>query len=72
MTVSKGKKIMDLENRLVAALGVREGMGGIGSLGLTNANLLLLEGVSVMAQWLTYLTRNHEVVGSIPGTRSVG
>ena len=29
-------------------------------------------GVPVAAQWLTYLTRNHEVVGSIPGTRSVG
>ena len=24
-------------------------------------------GVPVMAQWLTNLTRNHEVVGSIPG-----
>ena len=25
------------------------------------------EGVPIMAQWLTNLTRNHEVVGSIPG-----
>ena len=24
------------------------------------------EGVPVVAQWLTNLTRNHEVVGSIP------
>ena len=24
-------------------------------------------GVPVVAQWLTNLTRNHEVVGSIPG-----
>ena len=24
-------------------------------------------GVPIMAQWLTNLTRNHEVVGSIPG-----
>ena len=24
-------------------------------------------GVPIMAQWLTYATRNHEVVGSIPG-----
>ena len=25
------------------------------------------DGVSVAAQWLTNLTRNHEVVGSMPG-----
>ena len=25
------------------------------------------QGVPVMAQWLTNPTRNHEVVGSIPG-----
>ena len=24
-------------------------------------------GVPVMAQWLTNMTRNHEVMGSIPG-----
>ena len=29
--------------------------------------LLKRYGVPVMAQWLTNLTRNHEVVGSIPG-----
>ena len=27
----------------------------------------LAEGVPVMAQWLMILTRNHEVVGLIPG-----
>ena len=34
MNISTEKKIMDLENRLVAAQGEREGVGGIGSLGL--------------------------------------
>ena len=38
MNISSEKNIMDLENRLVAAWGEREGVGGIGSLGLTNAN----------------------------------
>ena len=38
MNLSTEKKIMDLENRLVAAPGEREGVGGIGSLGLTDAN----------------------------------
>ena len=38
MNLSKEKKIMDLENRLVAAQGEREGVGGIGSLGLMDAN----------------------------------
>ena len=32
----------------------------------SNSNSMLL-GAPVMAQWLTNLTRNHEVVGSIPG-----
>ena len=27
----------------------------------------MIKGVPVLAQWLTNLTRNHEVVGSIPG-----
>ena len=28
---------------------------------------LVIEGVPVVAQWLTNPTRNHEVAGSIPG-----
>jgi len=38
MNISTEKKIIDLENRLVAGQGKREGVGGIGSLGLTDAN----------------------------------
>ena len=38
MNVSTEEKIIGLENRLVAAPGEREGIGGIGSLGLTDAN----------------------------------
>ena len=41
MNISTEKKIIDLENRLVAApggVGGGEGVGGIGSLGLTDAN----------------------------------
>ena len=33
--------------------------------------LLFLEGVPIVAQWLTNMTRNHEVVGSIPGLAHV-
>ena len=38
MNLSTEKKIIDLENRLVAAWGEREGVGGMGSLGLMDAN----------------------------------
>ena len=36
MNISSEKKIMDLENRLVAAQQEREGVEGIGSLGLSD------------------------------------
>ena len=32
-----------------------------------NTLKMTLLGVPIVAQWLTNLTRNHEVVGSIPG-----
>jgi len=38
MNISTEKKIMDLENRLVAAQWEREGVGGIRSMGLSDAN----------------------------------
>ena len=37
---TKQKQIMDMENRLVAAKGEREGVGGTGSLGLVDVNYL--------------------------------
>ena len=46
MNVSTEKKIIDLENRLVAAKGEREGEGGSGrhwELGVNGCKLLLLE-----------------------------
>jgi len=36
MNISTEKKIMDLENRFVAAPREREGVGGIGSFGLSD------------------------------------
>ena len=38
MNLSTGKKLMDLENRLVVAKGEEEGVGWTGNLGLVNAN----------------------------------
>ena len=38
MNLSSEKKIMDLENRLVAAWGEKEGVGGIESLGLLDTS----------------------------------
>ena len=38
MNISTEKKIMELENRLMAAWGEREGVGGFGSVGLLDAN----------------------------------
>ena len=34
--------------------------------GVGNENLKINKGVPVVAQWLTNLTRNHEVAGSVP------
>ena len=45
MNLSTEKKIMDLENRLVVAK--REGVGWIGSLGLTDADYCLQNGISM-------------------------
>ena len=45
MNLSTEKKIMDLENRLVVAKG--QGVGWIGSLGLTDATYCLWNGLAM-------------------------
>ena len=44
MNLSTEKKIMDMEYRFVVAKGEWEGVGGIGSLGLIDANYCLWNG----------------------------
>ena len=43
--------------------------GGVSCLLLTFSwfKKIKVEGVPAVAQWLTNLTRNHEIAGSIPG-----
>ena len=45
--LSTEKKIMNLENRLVVAKGEREGVGGTGSLGQTDADCCLWDGLAM-------------------------
>ena len=47
MNISTEKKIMDLENGLVVAKGEGEGVGGIGSLGFTDANYCFWNGFTM-------------------------
>ena len=47
MNLSTEKKIMDLENRLVAAQVERKGVGGIESLGLMDANYCTWNGLAM-------------------------
>ena len=47
MNICTEKKIMDLENRLVVAKGEGEGVGGIGSLGLSDANYCAWNGFTM-------------------------
>ena len=47
MKLSTGKKLMDLENRLVVAKGKEEGMGWLGSLGLTDTKYWLWNGLAM-------------------------
>ena len=47
MKLTTEKKIMDMENRLVVAKEEGEGMVGLGSLGLTDTNYCLWNGLAM-------------------------
>ena len=47
MNLSTEKKLMDMQNRPVVAKVEREGVGWIGSLGLTDANYYLWNGLAM-------------------------
>ena len=47
MNLTKEKKTMDLENRLMVAWGKGEGVGWIGSLGLIDADYCLWNGLAM-------------------------
>ena len=69
MNLSTEKKIIDLENRLVAAWQGREGVGGIRSLGLTDANYCSWNGFTMRSCCVAlrtmsrYLHRNTTMGG---------
>ena len=60
MNISSEKKIMDLENRLVVAKGEKEGVGGIGNLGLIDADYCLWNGLAMRSSCVALGTMpNH-------------
>ena len=71
MNLSTEKKIMDLDNTLVAARREREGVGGIGSLGLTDANYCSWNGFTMRSCCVAlrtmsrYLHHNRTMGGKI-------
>jgi len=71
MNVSTEKKIIDLENRLVAAWEEREGVGGVRSLGLMDANYCSWNGFTMKSCCVAlrtmsrYLHRNVTMGGKI-------
>ena len=69
MNLSTEKQIMDLENRLVATQGEREGVGGIRSLGFMDANYCSWNGFTMRSCCVAlrtmsrYLHRNTTMGG---------
>ena len=62
MTISIEKKIIDLENRLVVAQGERGGVGGIGSLWLTEANYCPWNGFTMRSYCIALRTMSRHVI----------
>ena len=59
MNLTTEKKIMDLENKLVVARGEGEGVGGIGSLGLTDANYCSWNGFTMRSRCVALRTMSR-------------
>ena len=64
MNLSREKKIMDLENRLVAAQGEGEVVGGIGRLGLTDANYCFWNGFTMKSCCIALRTMSRYLLCS--------
>ena len=64
MNISTEKKIMDLEKRPVAAQGEREGEGGIGSLGLPDANYCSWNGFTMRSCCVKLRTMSRYLHGN--------
>ena len=69
MNLSKEKKIMDLENRLVVAQGSREGVGWIGSLGLKDANYCFWNGLTMRSCCVALRTMSRYLQHSTMGEK---
>ena len=61
MKLSTGKKIMDLEKRLVVDKGNREGVGWTGSLGLIDTNYCLWNGLAMRSCCVTLGTMSSHL-----------
>ena len=61
MNLSSEKKIMDLENRLVVAKEVGEGVGWIGSLGLIDADYCLRNGLTMRSRCVALRTMSSHL-----------
>ena len=64
MKLSTEKKIMDLENRLVAARGERERVGGIRSAGLSDANYCSWNGFTMRSCCVALRTLSRYLQGN--------